>query len=113
MRRSHRELPTRLQDWRPDFTARRVRWWWLADAGRYQYRSRWRRLGDEQLAGRRHLLRPASRGAVYALRRPRRCSFLRHGQAGARAADRTSATTVICWEKMTKIKAPASTGAFV
>jgi CheY-like chemotaxis protein len=53
-----------------------------------------KRLGDEQLGGRRHLLWQASRGALYALRRPRRCSFLRHGQAGASAADRTSATTV-------------------
>ena len=39
------------------------------------------------------VLLQASRGAVYALRRPRRRSFLRHGHAGARAADRTSATT--------------------
>ena len=38
--------------------------------------------------------RQACRSALDPLRRSRRCGFLRHGQAGARAADRTRATTV-------------------
>ena len=53
-----------------------------------------RRLGDEQLAGRRQLLRQSSGGALDPLRRPRRGGFLRHGEAGARAADRAGAGTL-------------------
>ena len=49
-------------------------------------------LGDEQLAGHRQLLsRQAYRGAFDPLRRPGRGDLLRHGQAGAGAADRTGA----------------------
>ena len=53
MRRAHRELPARLQDRRPDFATR-----WLcrrrpSDADRPCDLTRWRRLGDGQLAGHR------------------------------------------------------------
>ncbi len=66
----------------------------LQIADRHWRRSGRRRLGDEQLAGRRQLLRQSSRGALDAVRRAGRGDLLRHGEAGARAADRTGAGTL-------------------
>jgi hypothetical protein len=60
---SHRELPAGHEDRRSDFTARRLRGRRSADADGYRHRPGRRRLGDEQLAGRRQLLRQPSRGA--------------------------------------------------
>ena len=94
VRRSHRDLSARHEDRRPDFSARRLRGWRPADADRYRHRSGRQRLGDEQLAGHRQLYRYAPRGAFDPLRRPGRYDLLRHGQAGARAADRASQTAV-------------------
>ena len=94
LRRPHRELPAGHEDRRPDFASRRLRGRRLADADGHRRRSGGRRLGDEQLAGRRQLLRQPSRGALDALRRPGRGDLLRHGEAGARAADRAGAWTL-------------------
>ena len=91
LRRSDRELPARHEDRRPDFASRRLRRRRVADADGHRHRSGGRRLGDEQLAGRRQLLRQPFGGALDALRRPGRGGFLRDGQARARAADRTGA----------------------
>src|SRR5271163_469729 len=94
MRRPHRALPTRRAYRRPDFTARWLRRRRFANANRSQYRPSGQCLGDEQLAAYRQLYRYAQRGAFNALRWSRRRDLLRHGQAGTRPADWTSAPTV-------------------
>ena len=91
LRRPHRELPAGHEDRRPDFASRRLRRRRVADADRHRHRPGGRRLGDEQLAGRRQLLPQPSGGAFDALRRARRGGVLRHGQARTRAADRSGA----------------------
>src|SRR5215831_1228276 len=89
--RTHGELPARLQDRRPDLTARRLRGRRATDADRPRHLTLGRRVGDEQLAGHRQLLRQRQGGAVDALRRSGSDGLLRHGQAGACAADRAGA----------------------
>ena len=84
--------PPGIEDRRPNFAARR-----LCRAAAFRCRPTspidpaGQRLGDEQLAGHRQLYRQAPRGAFDPLRRPGRRDLLRHGQARARAADRTGA----------------------
>ncbi len=58
------------------------------DADRHRGQPVRRRLGHEQLAGRRQLLRRSGRGALDPLRGAGRDDLLRPGQARARAADR-------------------------
>ncbi len=65
-----------------------------AAADRHRHRCGRRPLGHEQLAGHRQLLCRGNRGTVHALWRPRRRRLLRHGQTGARAADRAGATVL-------------------
>jgi hypothetical protein len=84
---AHRELPARLQDWRPDLTCRWLRGRRLANADRYRGQSGGRCLGDEQLAGRRQLLCRTSRGTFNPLRRARSGDLFRHGQARPLATD--------------------------
>ncbi len=80
--------PPGPEDRRPDFPARRLRRRWPATADRHRHFAERRRLGDEQLAGHRQLLPWRLGSAVHALRRAGRGDLLRHGEAGARAADR-------------------------
>src|SRR5262249_27722822 len=93
--RTYGELPARLQDRRPDLAARRLRGRRATDADRPRQLILGRRVGDEQLAGHRQLLRQRQGGALDALRRPRRRDLLRHGQAGACTADRAGPATVV------------------
>ena len=95
LRRPHRDLPARHEDRRPDLAARRLCGRGPADADRPCDRACGRCLGDEQLAGHRQLLRHAARGALDPLRRPGRHDLLRHGQAGALAADWAGARALI------------------
>jgi hypothetical protein len=89
-----RELPARHEDRRPDLAAGRLRRRRPADADRPRDQSGGRCLGNGQLADHQQLLRRSCRSAVDPLRRPGCDHLLRHGQAGARAADRTGAATV-------------------
>src|SRR5262245_4838709 len=93
--RTHGELPARLQDRRPDLAARRLRGRRAADADRPRHLTLGRRVGDEQLAGHRQLLRQRQGGAVDALRRAGSDGLLRHGEASARAPDRAGAAVLI------------------
>jgi predicted CXXCH cytochrome family protein len=77
-----------------NLAARRLYGRRATDADRPRHLAFGRRVGDEQLAGHRQLLRQRQGGAVDALRRPRRRNLFRHGQAGACAADRADETTV-------------------
>ena len=95
VRRAYRELPARVQDRRPDLAAGRLRRWRPAVADRHRRRPGRRRLGHEQLAGHRQLLPRRRRSTIYPLRRPGRGDLLRHGQAGARPADRACPSAVI------------------
>jgi hypothetical protein len=64
------------------------------DADRPRHLTLGRRVGDEQLAGHRQLLRQRQGGAVDAVRRSGSDGLLWHGQAGACAADRTGQAAI-------------------